>query len=198
MPKQFLLPGFAPAPVLDHRVFVAVLPDSKTGACINQLTWHLRSEYGLQGNPIDAGHLHVSLTGLGDYPSLPHAPVALASQTASTVVLPPFVVSFDRVLSFSGKSLAPGERAFVLCGGDGTAGLSVLHRTLADAMQKIGLIRDTGSRFTPHITLLYDERSVAERTIEPIEWTVREFVLVHSRVGHKRPYALLGRWMLHE
>jgi len=196
--KQILLPGFASAPERVDRLFFAVLPDSKTAARIAQLARRLRSEHGLRGNPLDAGRLHVSLQALGDYSGVPHALVALASQAASTVVLPPFVVSFDRVLSFSGKSRTPSNRAFVLSGGDGSAGLLVLYRALAVAMQKFGLLCTTASSFTPHVTLLYDKQSVAERTIEPVDWTIHEFALVHARVRHRQSYALLGRWVLHD
>jgi 2'-5' RNA ligase len=198
MPKQILVPGFAPAPERDNRFYFAVQPDTKTATGIEQLTWRLRSEHGLQGNPVDAGRLHVSLLPLGAHPGVPHALVALASQAASTLVLPPFAVSFDRVLSFSGKSRTPSKHAFVLCGGDGSAGLLVLYRALAVAMQEFGLLRTIASSFTPHVTLLYDQQSVAERTIEPVAWTVREFVLVHSRIRHRRPYELLDRWVLHD
>ena len=47
--------------------------------------------------------------------------------------------------------------------------------------------------FTPHVTLLYAERNVEEHPIEPIGWTVSEFVLIHSMRGHVH----LGRWPLH-
>jgi len=49
------------------------------------------------------------------------------------------------------------------------------------------------TNFTPHVTLLYDPRSVEEHPIEPISWTVSEFVLIHSMQGH----AHLARWPLH-
>ena len=46
--------------------------------------------------------------------------------------------------------------------------------------------------FMPHVTLLYAERSVEEHPIEPIRWTVNEFVLIHSMHGHVH----LARWPL--
>jgi len=46
--------------------------------------------------------------------------------------------------------------------------------------------------FTPHVTLWYGEREIAENPIEPIGWTVREFVLIHSLRGH----TCLARWPL--
>jgi 2'-5' RNA ligase len=51
--------------------------------------------------------------------------------------------------------------------------------------------------FNLHLTLLYDEGRVAEEAIPPVGWRVGEFVLVHSRIGRNLPYALLGRWPLH-
>ena len=50
-------------------------------------------------------------------------------------------------------------------------------------------------RFVPHMTLLYDTRMVAERPIEPMRLTVRDFALVHSLVGQSR-YIELARWPL--
>jgi len=51
------------------------------------------------------------------------------------------------------------------------------------------------SSFTPHVTLLYDGRVVTERLVEPIRWTVREFVLVRSLLGKTR-HIVIGRWPL--
>lgn len=43
--------------------------------------------------------------------------------------------------------------------------------------------------------LLYDPQGIAEHAIEPIRWTAREFVLVHSLLGRSR-HVPLGRWAL--
>jgi 2'-5' RNA ligase len=42
------------------------------------------------------------------------------------------------------------------------------------------------------VTLLYDECGIKEQPIEPISWTVNEFVLVHSLLGKGR-YIPLGK-----
>ena len=47
----------------------------------------------------------------------------------------------------------------------------------------------------PGMTLLYGDREIKEEAIEPIDWTVREFVLVHSLLGRNR-YSALARWPL--
>jgi RNA 2',3'-cyclic 3'-phosphodiesterase len=46
--------------------------------------------------------------------------------------------------------------------------------------------------FTPHVTLLYAERSVEAYPIEPVWWTVNEFVLIQSMHRHVH----LARWPL--
>jgi 2'-5' RNA ligase len=48
---------------------------------------------------------------------------------------------------------------------------------------------------TLHVTLLYDKRVVDEQPIEPISWTVREFVLVRSLHGQTR-HTDVARWQL--
>ena len=59
-------------------------------------------------------------------------------------------------------------------------------------MTRRGLRRLANTNFTPHVTLLYDARDVDEYPIEPIGWTVKEFVLIRSLNGHKH----LVRWPL--
>jgi 2'-5' RNA ligase len=63
---------------------------------------------------------------------------------------------------------------------------------LGAALTRSGLRRVTNTNFTPHVTLLYDARSVDEHPIQPIDWTVTEVVLIRSMKGH----AYLGRWLL--
>ena len=49
--------------------------------------------------------------------------------------------------------------------------------------------------YTPHLTLLYGDRFVADHPVEPVGWTVHEFVLVHSLLGRSR-YLLVARFPL--
>ena len=85
-------------------------------------------------------------------------------------------------MSFSGK---PGHLPLVLRG-EGAAGVTALQNALGNALAKAGL----GARQSaPHLTLLYDARRIDEQPIEPIDWTVREFVLVHSLLGQDELYS---------
>ena len=98
-------------------------------------------------------------------------------------------MTFDRAVSFLGR-----PRPLVLCSEDDIPELIALQRALGHAIQKQGLGR-AKPQYTPHVTMLYDERAVEAHAIEPVRWTVREFVLVHSLRG-KSQYDVLGRWPL--
>lgn len=191
---QLPLPGMDPPPEMTDRLFFAVLPDAGTAGQIARFAGQLRNAHGLRGRPLEAGRLHVSLVALGDHPGVPLALVAAACQAALAVAVTPFMAGFDRVLSFTGKARA---RPVVLVGSAGTAGFFGLRQALAGAMQERGFQPLAASGFNPHLTLLYDAQQVAEAAVAPVGWMVREFVLVHSRIGQNLPYALLGRWPLH-
>jgi len=51
------------------------------------------------------------------------------------------------------------------------------------------------SSFNPHMTLLYDSCALQARTIDPVRWTMTEFVLVDSLRGRTR-HVPLARWQL--
>lgn len=155
------------------RLFLAVLPDPDTAARIAQLARHLRIGHDLTGKPLEAAHFHVTLCHIGDGIGLPREVVTAVTERTRDVAMPPFKVMFDRVKSFRNGAL-------VLCGDDSVVGLEVLQQRLSDALDgRPGPARP----FTPHVTLLRDGQIVAEQPIEPIGWTVREVVLVHSLLG---------------
>jgi len=152
-----------------------------------------RQQHGLKGKPFKNDRFHVSLYNLGTYETLPQDVVNAARAAAAVVDMPPFDVAFNHVMSFASGSRG---RPLVVCGDEGLVGLRTLHRHLGAALRKNGLKRFAARpEFMPHVTLLYDRRSVLERSIEPISWTVREFVLVHSVRGKGR-YERKGTWPL--
>lgn len=106
--------------------------------------------------------------------------------------MPPFDVAFDRLESFRAK---PGHVPLVLRGDDGLVGVMLLRRNLGEAMEKVGRGPYVQSRFTPHVTLLYGDRPIAEQRVETIGWKVQEFVLVRSLHGEGK-HIELGRWPL--
>ncbi|RZT98218.1 2'-5' RNA ligase family protein [Rivibacter subsaxonicus] len=189
--QQFALDGFEAAPPARDSLFFAVLPESAAAARIAALAQSLRDEHGLRGRPLRTDRLHATLHPFGVYPGLPPELVALARQAAASIELPPFEIEFDRVLSFRRAR----NRPLVLCGGERLAPLQALQQALVTAVCARGRRPPTEALYTPHVTLLYDDHGVEELAVEPITWTVREFVLMHSLVGQSLHVAL-GRWPL--
>ena len=167
------------------RLFLAVLPDDATATRIAETARHLSVSHGLTGKPIRPEHVHVTLCHIEDGIGLASDTVESVKACAASVTMPSFRVCFDWAQSFKNGAL-------VLRGDDGTIGLDVLQQRLSDALD--GQPRKARA-FTPHVTLLRDKHRVREQRIEPIEWTVREIVLVHSLLG-RTTHHHLARWSL--
>jgi 2'-5' RNA ligase len=167
-------------------LFLAVSPDAETAARMYRTAETLRRARNFQGALIRPQRLHITLFFLGDWRE--HI-VRMACEAAAEIKTPPFDVSFDRTASFKGRL---GNHAYVLLGDSGLNRLAAFRQMLGVAMTKNGLRQWAKPDFTPHVTLLYDRRQVEEQPIEPVSWTVREFVLIHSRHGHTH----LARWPL--
>jgi 2'-5' RNA ligase len=168
------------------RVFLAAVPDADTARRIHQLAAALKRAHRFNAKIIEPERLHVSLFFLGE---LPEPAIRIAREVAADVRALPFQVLFDRSVTFRGKR---GNQPFVLTGEDGLDRLKSFRRTLGLAMASKGLRFLTNKDFAAHITLMYAEHDVEEHPIEPIGWTVNEFVLIHSMRGHVH----LGRWRL--
>jgi 2'-5' RNA ligase len=168
------------------RVFLAAVPDAGAARRIHRLAAALKRAHRFSAKIIEPERLHVSLFFLGE---LPEPAVRIAREVAAEVRALPFDVLFDRSVTFRGK---PGNQPFVLTGDEGLDRLKSFRRTLSLAMASKGLRFLAKKEFTPHVTLIYAEHDVEEHPIEPIGWTVNEFVLIHSMHGHVH----LGRWPL--
>src|SRR6266850_5189351 len=154
MSDQLLLPGFERHPAFDV-LFFGLLLEAENASRIVQLRKRLCEEFGLSGRRIAADLLHISLHGIGAYDGLPRAVVQRAKQAGAAVLAQPFDIVLDRAMSFGPKRKA---RPFVLRTGD-EAALVTFHRLLGRAMKNAGF-RRIASRFTPHMTLLYGDRTV--------------------------------------
>jgi RNA 2',3'-cyclic 3'-phosphodiesterase len=166
------------------RLFFAAVPDFDAAAKMYRLAGILRRAHRFGREPIVPERLHVSLLFLGRWSEqvARHACEAVAG-----VKMAPFEVSFDRTASFRS---GPGNRALVLLGDETSGRLKSLGHLLGAAIAEKGMRRRAVKDFTPHVTLLYGERAIDEYPVEPIRWTVNEFVLIHSLQGH----AHLARW----
>ena len=146
----------------------------------------LKRAHKFDGKLIAPERLHISLFFLG---GMSERLILAASEAAMQLRTEPFEVSFDRTASFRGGL---GNRPFVLIGENGLRRLESFRRMLGAALTRSGLRRVANTNFTPHVTLLYDARGVDEHPMQPIFWTVTEFVLIRSMKGHD----YLGRWPL--
>lgn len=189
MAEQLLLPGID-APGEDNLLF-AIRPERKAAERIEGLALDCCEEFGLVGTLIEKERLHISLRGMKTCDVVPAFMREKLETAANAVSMPSFEARFGRVMSF--RRNAP-KRAFVLVA-DGDGGLRTLWQSLGIEMRRVGLWRHVGSSFKPHVTMLYDRRMVAERSVEPIIWTVRDFVLIHSLVGEST-HIPLGKWSL--
>jgi 2'-5' RNA ligase len=176
---------------LTDRLLFAAIPDAGSASSVAELRQKLRAKHRLRGKPIATERLHVTLHHVGDFATLPGGIVARAGAIASSISMRPFKVEFNGALSFRGR---PGNSPFVLQGDEGVIGLVILQHRLGRLMENAGLGR-ADPHYTPHMTLLYDDRVVADEAVRPIGWAVHEFVLVHSLLGRSR-YNVLARFPL--
>ncbi|MFM0169269.1 2'-5' RNA ligase family protein [Paraburkholderia sediminicola] len=196
MPEQLWLPGLEAPPTPTDGLFFAVFPDATTAASISKLAQQLCGETRARSKPLAAGRLHVTLHHLGNFAGgLPQERVDAAMQAAASIRMEPFSVEFDTAVSFASK---PRPGPLVLGGGEGVAGLHMLHDALGHALQNAGLgdhAVSSAAHYTPHVTLAYGMPWAAARPVEPVCWNVREFALMHSLLGRTRHVAL-ARWTL--
>ncbi len=191
MSEQLAFPGFGADVAPTDRLLFAIFPSAEAAAQADGVAQSLRQALGLAGRPLAVDRLHVTLHHLGDYVGLPNGVVEAARQAAAAVTAAPFEVVFDRAASFASR---PGGNPFVLQGEPGgLAELSAFRRDLGEALARVGLGRWAKPQFTPHMTLLYDDKVVEARPVEPVRWTVGEFVLVHSLLGKTRHIPLARR-----
>ncbi|MBI2278048.1 MAG: 2'-5' RNA ligase family protein [Dechloromonas sp.] len=191
MHSQPSLPGIDIAPIPTDNLFFAIFPETDAAVSIENFARASREKHGLNGKLLATERFHISLHHIGNFAGLPQGILAVAGKAATAAaVMPPFEIVFDRAMSFVGR---PGNHPFVLCGSDGVAALTAFHQALGAAMERAGL-KPRKSHYTPHITLMYGDRCIAEQVVEPVAWTVRGFALVRSIA--RRPYALLARWTL--
>lgn len=166
------------------RLFFAVRPDAETVDAICTVRRKLCEKTGLSGADVPPQQLHVPLLRVADYvvPPTVEDIDAIMGQ-ADAVEMIPFRVSFGRVTSL-------GRGSLVLTAGRGSARLETLSARLRDALTPPGT--ESRCAVASHMTLMRSEAILRARRLEPIAWTVREIVLVHSLLG-KATHRVVGR-----
>ena len=182
---MFYLKMYSPASQTG-QLFLAILPDADASAEIYRKAAILKRAHGFRGALTARDRLHVTLFSLS---GVPQPLIEKVCEAVQETKVQPFDVSFDRTMSFRG---GPGSRPFVLTGDAGLGPLKSFRRQLAASMKRKELGFLGRREFTPHVTLLFDERAAEENPIGPIGWSVRDVVLIHSLRGHVH----LAQWLL--
>ena len=172
-----------------YSLFFSLFPPPEDAVEIAGINGALLRGQGLTGKALLPHRLHVTCHDLGNFTELPQDLVDAAIRAGDSLAFDAFDVMFDRALSY------PSAGTYVLSGTDGTRQLTAFREELGEAIRGQGL--RVSRSFTPHMTLAYDRRVVAEHAIEPVRWRAREFVLIRSHVG-QGIYDVLGRWTLAE
>ncbi len=186
-------PGWnAPRP---DALFLALRPGDASGRDIIDLARVQQRRYGLRGNPIDENRLHVSMFGWDGFREPPAGVVDVLSESVQSIGLAPFTLGFGRMMSFRHG----GGKPLVLLPNEGMAEFEALCRLIWERLLSRMLVTQKFKPATPHVTMLYDFREIAEQTIPPIRWMVREVTLVHSLRGRKGLGPIhrdMARWTL--
>lgn len=102
-------------------------------------------------------------------------------------------MTFDCALTFvKGDSDHIANKPYVLgCEPNSNQALHLLQRQLHMPLLRMGMLHRKS--FVPHVTLLYDAKTVARQAIDPIRWRVSKIALVHSHFGKTHHEELWSR-----
>lgn len=115
-----------------------------------------------------------------------------ASEAAASITVAPFHLTLDRAGSFRNRSIP-----WWLGCETRPETLLQLWDSLGAALARAGVRVQSGKALVPHVTVLRDARQPLPATsIEPLDWPVDSFVLIHSELGARNVYTEAGRWTL--
>jgi RNA 2',3'-cyclic 3'-phosphodiesterase len=189
MPPQESLPGFDLAIPTD-RLFLAIFPDPAYATRFETFAARHLAARRIDGKPVEASRLHVTLFHLGDFTGLPPGLATQAAEALSHLEAEPFTIRFDQIGSFGNRG---GHGDFVLTAGDGNEALRSVHKQLGTHLNAAALGQYTKGSFTPHMTLAYNKPAVPFQQIEPVVWPAHDMVLIHSLLGKTRHIRLASR-----
>ena len=163
-----------------HRLFFALLPPPVTRGRIGAL----RDTLGEGHDPVPNERLHLALGLSEDFGAYPSLLAERMRAIGDAVLCDPFDLKLDRM---TGSNRAVSLRPVHRCDG-----LIALQSALARGL-RIYRIARADWEFSPYVKLAYRAGVPITRAIQPIEWRVEEFALVHSLIGQGR-HAVLARW----
>lgn len=190
--RQLDLLGGAVASAEIHRLFFALLPDAGARERVAALAQACRVHHPeLRARWVDPARYHATLHFLGDHAALRTDVVDAVIAAAARVRSAAFEWTPDTLASFRGR-----EPPCVLRGEHTPVPLQQLWQTLGLELARVGQAAHREREFTPHVTLGYGRSALPQPVaVEPVDWPVREFALVHHVVG-QGVHRVLARWPL--
>ena len=175
-----------------HRLFFALVPDTAVRHRIFDVAEHLKAQQHPRGSWIAPERYHLTLHFLGGSAELNRDLVDRAGKAAACVRMSAFNLVIDHGTSFPGP-----KPPWVLRCPEPSDAIQQLWRALGIALVGERIGRESGSNFTPHVTVLrHADKPLAPYLFAPVEWLAQDFVLIHSQPGPERRYMELGRWPL--
>ncbi len=191
--SQGQLPGFEAAPPAAagsgktvtrgqgparYTLFLALFPGPDDACRCAETAQSLRQLHALNSAVLATARLHITLHVIAkNATTLPQAVVdTVRCAMAGVTDWPSVPITFDHALSFL------RSQAWVLrCDACSDAAVGRLRQALGLALRRAGLPISPSS--TPHMTMLYDARTLDRQPIEALSWTATRLVLVLSHVG---------------
>jgi 2'-5' RNA ligase len=173
-----------------HRLFFALVPGAGLRERFAAAASELRERFEPEGNWTRPARFHVTLRFLGEAPELRDPWLRAALDAGAAVRQAGFGLVFDHAASFPG----PRPPWVLRCREPADA-----IRRLGQALSVPGVAAGLGTAqdFVPHLTVLrHADRALPVTPIEPIDWRVADFALLHSLPGAAPAYQELGRWTL--
>ena len=150
------------------RLFFALWPPPETARAL--ASWAADAQRRTGGRVTAEANIHLTLAFLGE------ADPAAALRAAATVDAPAHELPIE-------KSHYWRENNIVWVGPHETpAALAALHERLAKALYREEFMLERRP-FAAHVTLVRKARAAALPPLPAVEWPVREFVLVRSKVS---------------
>lgn len=165
------------------RVYFAVWPDSATAETLHHVAGEARKTCG--GRLMRRETMHLTLAFLGDIPA---ERLAEATRVADGIVgAAPFTLTLDQ--------LGYWKHNRILWAGGESPPLTVLANALTDGLRVAGFALDARP-FVAHMTLLRDAHCPSPPELPaPLDWPVKEFVLVESLLRPEGArYEIIRRW----
>lgn len=177
-------PAASPEPAT-LRLFFALWPDDATRDALNRTGKWLHQHWG--GRRMRAETVHITLAFLGETPAARLDDLVACADSVETgayeLILDQAGYWRHNRIGWLGASETPPQYA-------------ELVGALNAALQGAGFPVDSRP-YVPHVTLLRNSRGGEVPVCTPVNWSIREFVLVQSRLdAGGAHYEVVRRWAL--